>query len=74
MSYRRYSGAARDPYRLTARYAGVCAKCGEAFKAGDSIFYYPNGKKAYSGKCAEAAEADFNSCRFDEAVYTGGCI
>ena len=71
MAYRRYSTAARDPFRLTSRYAGTCAKCGEAFKAGDSIFYYPNGKKAYAGKCAEEAQADFNSCLADERMNGG---
>jgi hypothetical protein len=68
MSYRNYP---RDPFWLSAKYAGVCKKCGEAFKAGDRIFYYPNGKAAYSGKCADAASADFSSCAGDEAAYNG---
>jgi hypothetical protein len=61
----------RDPFRMTAKYSGTCAKCGEAFKAGESIFYYPNGKKAYSGKCADDAQGDFSACSFDEAQYNG---
>ena len=71
MSYRIRSGAGRDPYRLTAKYAGTCAKCGGSFSVGDSIFYYPNGRKAYSGKCADEAQADFRSCASDEAFYNG---
>jgi hypothetical protein len=71
MAYRRYSSAARDPFRMVSRYAGKCAKCGADFNAGELIFYYPNGKKAYSGACARQAEADFVSAAGDEAAYNG---
>ena len=67
---RRYANL--DPHWLKAIYAGKCSKCGEAFNPGDRIFYYPNGKSAYSGICAESAAADFSSCAFDEAQYNGG--
>lgn len=66
-----YRNRARDPYWLIARYEGTCEKCGERIKAGERIFYYPNARAAYSGKCAEAAAADFNACAFDEAIYHG---
>ncbi|MFA5376763.1 MAG: hypothetical protein WC455_13525 [Dehalococcoidia bacterium] len=62
----------RDPYWLSAKYAGTCAKCGTPFKVGDQIFYYPNTRKAYGDKCAEEASRDFASCAADEAVYNGG--
>lgn len=61
-----YRTVARDPFSMVAKYAGTCAGCGEAFKAGERIFYYPNGRKAYSGKCAEKAQLDFNSAMADE--------
>jgi hypothetical protein len=70
MAYRRHTQN-RDPHWLKAFYAGKCAKCGEAFKAGDDIFYYPNGKAAYSGKCAEAAAGDFAACLADERMNGG---
>jgi hypothetical protein len=65
---KRYSG---DPYWLTAKFPGQCAKkdCTDQIKKGDSIFYYPRGKKAFVGQCAENAAADFDSCTFDEMVY-----
>ncbi len=57
-----------DPYWLTARYPGPCAKCGTEIKAGEQAFYYPNGKKLF-GKtcgCGDAAQADFDAHAFDE--------
>lgn len=70
MSY--HKSYARDPFWLESRFPGTCAKCGAAIKTGERIFYYPNGKKAYSGECAEAASRDFQSCAFDEAQYNSG--
>ena len=69
MGYR--SSYAGDPRWLTAKYAGKCAKCGEAFAAGERIFYYPKGKHTYSGSCAEACSRDFEAARFDEDVMAG---
>jgi hypothetical protein len=58
-----------DPYWMTARFSSTCA-CGEhQVKKGERIFYYPNGRSAYGGKCAEAASRDFQSARFDEQGY-----
>ena len=62
----------RDPYWTTARFAGVCAKTGQPFKAGERIFYYPNGKQCFAGAAAEAASADFTACAQDEAFCNGG--
>lgn len=69
MAYRR--NVPRDPYWLEAKYAGVCSHCLKPFKTGERIFYYPNVKKAYSGKCADDAAADFASFAGDEASYNG---
>lgn len=38
---------ARDPYILTARFAGVCAETGKAINRGDKCVYYPNSRKIY---------------------------
>jgi len=59
------------PRWLEARWAGECSKCGDAIAKGERCFYYPTGKKLLSGECAEAASADYESIRFDEAQYHG---
>lgn len=57
----------RDPRWLDARFAGKCAGCGAAFRKGDRIFYFPIGKRAVSGECAERAAAEFRAMVADEA-------
>ena len=61
----RYSRYAADPRWITARFAGTDAK-GREFKAGERVFYYPSGKRIYSGNNAADAERDFLSARGDE--------
>jgi hypothetical protein len=59
---------ARDPHWLEARYASPCA-CGNTahqIKRGDRVFYYPIGRRAYTGACAESASNDFLSAAGDE--------
>ncbi len=60
-----------DPNWMTARFPGTCAgkTCDHRIRKGDRIFYYPNGRQAFVGSCAEAASADFASCMFDERGY-----
>jgi len=65
----RYAG---DPYWLTAKYPGVCAKTGQPFKKGDRVFYYPKTRPIYAGAAAEAASADFQSAAADEDTYSAG--
>ena len=69
MAYRR----GRDPYWLTAKYAGKCAKCGKVISAGERIYYYPNTRTVYCGgdDCGGAAARDFSACAMDEAQYNG---
>ena len=68
MSYRR-TGRGRDPYWITARYAGTDAK-GRSFKQGERVFYYPNSpKQVLSGEHAEQASRDFEAACQDEAFY-----
>lgn len=66
---RTYSG---DPYWMTAKYAGNCAKTGAPFKRGDRVFYYPRERKCYAGAAGEAAAADFQAAAEDEAMMNGG--
>lgn len=60
-----------DPYWTTAKRPGVCAKTGEAFKAGTRIFFYPSTGGCYVGQAAEAAALDFQACAEDGAVFNG---
>jgi hypothetical protein len=63
----------RDPRWLTARFASACA-CGDRshrIERGERVFYYPIGKRAYVGACAERNARDFESCVFDESAYVG---
>lgn len=60
-----------DPYWMDARFGGTCGSkgCTDEIKKGDRIFYYPNGRSALVGACAEAAARDFASCMFDEGSF-----
>jgi hypothetical protein len=73
MRYRQHY--ARDPYWITARRAGICAKsgCSEAIKPGDRAFYYPHGKALYASPCghADACSRDFEAAAFDEDMIGG---
>jgi hypothetical protein len=64
----RYKG---DPYWMTAKYPGTCAKTGQPFKRGDRIFYYPRTKTAYAGTAAEEASREFQAAAEDEDYYNG---
>ena len=57
----------KDPKWLTARYPGRCAGCGESIRRGSEIFYYPIGRKVFSGKCADDASRDFQSMTASES-------
>lgn len=60
-----------DPYWMTARFPGKCAKTGEPFAKGARVFRYKSGE-CYAGAAAAAAAADFKSCADDEAFMNGG--
>lgn len=68
-----YASYRDDPRWLRARYAGSCAgkDCGEKFGKGADIFWYPKGKHAFYGACAERAAADFRACAEDEYMMSG---
>jgi len=64
----RYKG---DPRWLEARYAGKCAGCGRVISRGETIWYWPIGRKAYCKACGEPQCARFDAEAFDEAQCSG---
>jgi hypothetical protein len=58
-----------DPYWLTAKWPGHCAKCNTPIKAGERAFYYPHERRLYSGECAEQAARDFECAAADEETW-----
>ena len=48
MSHTHYSG---DPRQITARFPSTCHTCGKLIKKGETIIYWPNGKKAGHYDC-----------------------
>lgn len=56
-----------DPFWLTAKF-GNCKECKAPLK-GKQAFYYPLTKECFCEKCGEKHSADFNSHKFDEAIY-----
>jgi hypothetical protein len=54
-----------DPRWIEAKYAGVDAN-GNAFKKGETVFYFPLTKKIFSGEAADAEARSFEAARFDE--------
>lgn len=71
--YRRYYSG--DPYWITTRRPGVCAKpgCDQEIARGERAFYYPKGKATYADPCghADAASRDFEAAAYDEDVIGG---
>lgn len=39
--------ARRDPFEMTAKYAGKCAETGQPIAKGDTCIYYPSSKSVY---------------------------
>ena len=68
MSYRRRRYVNQDPYPLKARFDSDCAGCGKRIRKGDSIYYWPNGRKAYC-ECGEKDYRAFLAAKQDEAWY-----
>ena len=63
-----------DPRWIPARYAGKCAKCGEAFSKGQMIFYYPLTKTVLAGACASKARDEFDAAQRDEEFFVSDLI
>lgn len=62
-----------DPYWITAKYPGTCAKCQVKINKGERIFYYPNGNATYGDVCGcgDTAARDFFSAAADEDLMGG---
>jgi hypothetical protein len=62
-----------DPYWLTAKWPGVCRRCGTRIKRGDKAYYYPSDKSLFCGadSCGEKASREFAALRQDEEFYHG---
>jgi hypothetical protein len=58
-----------DPYWLTVKWPGHCAKCNAPIKPGQRAFYYPKDRGLYSGECAEQAASDFECAAADEETW-----
>lgn len=59
---------ARDPYWMTAKYAGKDSK-GRPVSKGQRVFYYPNTRAMLTGEEAEQASRDFDAARSDEGGW-----
>jgi len=66
---KRYSN---DPKKMQAKFDSVCSESGRKIKRGESILYWPSGRKGYLIGYAPKAEQDFRdfeASAFDECVY-----
>jgi hypothetical protein len=67
----------RDPFWLTSRFAGKCAKCGAQIRKGDRVFYYPSTRSIFCEKrdeCGPAHSREFDASRSDEAFLGGSYL
>jgi hypothetical protein len=63
----------KDPYWMSARFPGKCARCGKEIKKGEQIFYYPNTRAVYcdGDNCGGQEARDFAAAASDENIYNG---
>lgn len=59
-----------DPYWTTAKFDSTDAD-GNRVRKGDRIFYFPRGRKVFTGESAERESRAFEAARCDEAMMTG---
>lgn len=74
MAYRKFYRNARPQVRtITAKYAGKCACCGAAIKAGEIVDYYPAGTIASRAEAAitHIGGLDGNSARCTAELRNG---
>ena len=64
---RRYAG---DPYWLTLKYPGQCARCGRELRKGERAFRYKSGALyCDSAVCGRAESRSFEAAAEDEDRY-----
>lgn len=61
---------AGDPRRIVAKYDGKDMH-GVPFKKGDTVTYYPNGKRIIAGKAGEDTFRKFEAEAADEKLFGG---
>lgn len=70
-----------DPRWITARFDGLCLKCGKGFKRGESVWFYPAKRyerrgRPYCESCGTPMAAEFRAAAEDEdflmAQFRGG--
>ena len=73
MEHRHFNRYGGDPFWLTAKFSGKCARksCGRVIPAGGRAFYYPRTKALYcdSPGCGQAESSSFESAAADEFFY-----
>lgn len=61
-----------DPYWMTCRYPGTCARCGAAIAKRERAFRYKSGALYCSKEsCGQACEREFEAAAHDEAMLSG---
>lgn len=63
--------ASRDPYWLSVRWPGQCARCAGKIGKGGRAFYYPHLKHLLCSReeCGSKDSREFEAARADERGY-----
>jgi rRNA maturation endonuclease Nob1 len=59
----------RDPKIMKARFNSTCRGCNSQIKKGETLYYWPIGKKAYCATCGDPYYRDFIESAQDEMFY-----
>ena len=70
-NYLRAGAVNGDPRQITAKF-GKCCKCQKPVK-GESVYYWPKGKKCYCVDCGESDYLAFLSAAGDECGMPFAC-
>lgn len=66
------SSYSKDPYWITARRSGLCAKCDAFVHPGDRVFYWPTTRDVHCAPCGDTSERRFVAEVQDEDFMGGG--
>ena len=58
-----------DPKKMAAKFSGTCPTCKKPICKGETITYWPIGKKAYHYACSESDYVRFLDSARDESTY-----
>ena len=59
----------KDPRRMQARFTSKCAACGATIKKGESIAWWPIGRRVECAPCGEAGLQRYQEEVADERAY-----